>query len=60
MDDEVVERLRLKAELHGRPVEGELRGIIRRAAPLSREAKVALADRIWAVTPGPLRPTAPI
>jgi plasmid stability protein len=52
VDDEAVERLRLKAELHGRPLEDKLREILRRAAPLSPEAKVALADRIWAMMPG--------
>jgi plasmid stability protein len=54
VDDEVVERLRLKAELHGRALEDEPREILRRAAPLSPEAKVALADRIRGMTPRPL------
>jgi hypothetical protein len=52
VEDEVIERLRLKAELHRR--RGQAARDLRRAAPLLPEAKVALADRIRAMTPRPL------
>jgi plasmid stability protein len=46
--------LRLKAELHGHPLEQELRLILKRAAELAVEEKVALADEIRALQERPL------
>lgn len=48
LDDSVVERLKVIAELKGRTLEEELLDIIRRAAPLTPEERVALSDRIRA------------
>ena len=52
LEDDVVERLKLKAELHGRSLEQELREILRAAAPLTVEQKLALVDRAHAMTRG--------
>ena len=54
LDDDIVSSLKFKAELHGHSLEQELREILRRAAELSSEEKLALADRIAALTPRPL------
>jgi plasmid stability protein len=54
LDDRVVASLKFKAELHGQSLEQELRQILKRAAELSAEEKLALADRIAALTPRPL------
>ena len=54
LDDDVVSSLKIKAELHGHSLEQELREILKRAAPLSRDEKLALANRIAAMTPRPL------
>ncbi len=50
IEDDVIERLKLKAELHGRSLEQELREILRAAAPLTVEQKLALVDRAHAMT----------
>ena len=55
LDDEVVSSLKLKAELHGHSLEQELRDILKSAAELSSEEKLAIADRIAALTPRPLQ-----
>jgi antitoxin FitA len=54
LDDEVVSSLKLKAELHGHSLEQELRLILKRAAELTVEEKVALADRVRAMQERPL------
>jgi 5-aminopentanamidase len=54
LDEQVVSSLKIKAELHGRSLEQELREILKSAAELTSEEKVALADRIAALTPRPL------
>jgi antitoxin FitA len=54
LDDDVVSSLKFKAELHGHSLEQELRLILKRAAELSSEEKLAIADRIAALTPRPL------
>ncbi len=54
LDDDVVSSLKFKAALHGHSLEQELREILKRAAELSSEEKLALADRIAALTPRPL------
>jgi antitoxin FitA len=46
LDERLIERLRAKATLKGRSLEEEIRDIIRRAAPLSPEERIALSDRI--------------
>lgn len=50
LEDDVVERLKLKAELNGHSLEQELREILRKATPLSTEQKLALIDRAHAMT----------
>jgi plasmid stability protein len=54
LDEQVVSSLKFKAELHGHSLEQELREILKRAAELSPQEKLALADRIAAMTPQPL------
>jgi antitoxin FitA len=51
LDDEVVSSLKLKAELKGHSLEQELRDILRGAAELSKEEKLALIDSIRSMTP---------
>ena len=54
LDDHVIAMLKTKAELHGRSLEQELREILIAAAGLTPAEKVAVADRIRAMTPRPL------
>jgi plasmid stability protein len=54
LDEQVVSSLKFKAELHGHSLEQEMREILKRAAELTPKEKVALADRIAAMTPRPL------
>jgi plasmid stability protein len=54
LDEQVVSSLKIKAELHGRSLEQELREILRRAAELTSEEKLALVDRIRAMQARPL------
>ncbi|HEY5608009.1 MAG: hypothetical protein WEA28_17220 [Xanthobacteraceae bacterium] len=51
LDDRVIEKLKLKAELKGHSLEQELRGVITAAAPLTPEEKVALARRLRSMSP---------
>ena len=51
VDQEVIDRLKTKAELHGHSLEQELRQVLIRAAPLSAEEKLATAVRIRAMAP---------
>jgi plasmid stability protein len=46
LDDGLIRRLKLTAELKGRTLEEEIRAIVVRAAPLTPEDRVALSDRI--------------
>jgi plasmid stability protein len=48
LDEQVVSSLKFKAELHGHSLEQELREILKRAAELTPEEKLALVDRIRA------------
>jgi plasmid stability protein len=48
LDDDVVSSLKFKAELHGHSLEQELRDILKQAAELTTEEKLALVDRIRA------------
>jgi plasmid stability protein len=54
LDVDVVASLKFKAELHGHSLEQELRQILRRAAELTVEEKLALVDRIRAKQKRPL------
>jgi antitoxin FitA len=54
LDDDIVSSLKFKAELHGHSLEQELREILKRAAELSVEEKLALVDRIRAMQKRPL------
>ncbi|MGH6944534.1 MAG: FitA-like ribbon-helix-helix domain-containing protein [Geminicoccaceae bacterium] len=54
LDEHVVSSLKFKAELHGHSLEQELREVLKRAAELTPQEKLALADRIAAMTPRPL------
>ena len=49
--DSVVESLKRKAELHNRSLEQELREILTEAARLTIAERVAICDRIRAMTP---------
>jgi plasmid stability protein len=46
LEDDVIQRLTVAAELKGRTLEEEVRHIITRAALLTPEERVALSDRI--------------
>jgi plasmid stability protein len=51
LDDNVIDRLKTKAELKGHSLEQELRDVLTAAAPLTPEEKLAIADRIASRTP---------
>ena len=51
LDDKVVAALKAKAKLHRHSLEQELRAILSGAASPSAEERLALADRIRAMTP---------
>jgi plasmid stability protein len=55
LDDEVIESIRLKAELKGHSLEQELREIIRQASPLTPEERVALSRKIRAMQAKPAK-----
>jgi antitoxin FitA len=48
LDEQVVSSLKFKAELHGHSLEQELRDILKQAAELTTEEKLALVERIRA------------
>lgn len=54
LDDEVVSSLKLKAKLKGHSLEQELRSILKAAAGLTKEEKLALIDRIRAKQKRPI------
>lgn len=55
LEEDVVERLRHRAVANGRPLEDELRDILRAAAKRDRAELLARLDAIRAMTPpGPL------
>jgi plasmid stability protein len=56
LDDAVLERHRERARERGHSLEQELRELLTRAAPLSVEEKLAVSDRIRAMTPPGSRP----
>jgi plasmid stability protein len=51
LDDDVIERLKRKAESKGHSLEQELREIITAAAPLSAEEKLALIRQLRSLVP---------
>lgn len=51
LDDETVAALKAKAVMHGNSLEQELRGILAEAAKPASGERLALADRIRAMTP---------
>jgi hypothetical protein len=51
LDDDVIERLKTKADLKGHSLEQELRDVLTAAAPLTPEEKVALSRRIRSSSP---------
>ncbi len=51
LDDGVIAALKAKAKIHGRSLEQELRALLSTAATPSAQERVALADRIRAMTP---------
>jgi plasmid stability protein len=53
LDDGLIERLKVIAELKGHTLEEEVREIVSRAAPLTPEERVALSDRIRAMQTKP-------
>lgn len=52
LDDAVIARLKSKAELHGRSLEGELRDIVLTASHLTPDEKRARLDGVRAMSPG--------
>ncbi len=50
LDDKIIAALKAKAELHGRSLERELRATLSAAARPNAEERLALADRIRAMT----------
>jgi plasmid stability protein len=56
LDDTVLERHRERARQKGHSLEQELRELLTRAAPLNVDEKLAIADRIRAMTPAGSRP----
>lgn len=46
LDDDIIEAIKLKAELNGHSLEQELREILRLAAPLTPDQRVALSRKI--------------
>jgi plasmid stability protein len=55
LDDDVIEAIKLKAELKGHSLEHELREIIRQASPLTPEERVALSRKIRAMQAKPAK-----
>ncbi|GAB4260195.1 MULTISPECIES: FitA-like ribbon-helix-helix domain-containing protein [Deferrisoma] len=53
LDERVVRALKVRASLHGKALEQELREILTRASELGPEERVALADRIRAMASRP-------
>jgi antitoxin FitA len=54
LDDRVIESLKTKAELKGRSLEQELREVLTNAAPLTPGEKIALFQKLRAMTQPPL------
>ncbi len=54
LPEDVIRRLKLKAEIHGHSLEQELRNILGREAGLTVEEKLALVDSVRAMQQKPL------
>ncbi len=57
IDEDVLRSLALKARLHGCRLEQEVEAILRQAAPLTVEQKLALAEHVRSMTPVGVRQT---
>ncbi len=57
LDDGVVAALKRRAQLHGQSLEQELRDILTAAARPARHERVAIAERIRAMTPAAIEHT---
>ena len=55
IDSDVITAIKLKAELNGHSLEQELREIIKRAAPLTPEERLAMIDRVRAMQTKPTK-----
>jgi plasmid stability protein len=55
IDDSIIERLKLKAELNGNSLEQELRDILKRAAGPTVEERLAMIDGVRAMQKEPAR-----
>jgi plasmid stability protein len=55
VDERVIERLKLKAELNGHSLEQELRDILKRAAGPTIEERLAMIDRVRSMQKKPAR-----
>jgi plasmid stability protein len=51
LDDQVIEKLKRKAEIKGHSLEQELRNVISAAAPLTPDEKIALFKKLRALSP---------
>lgn len=51
LDDTIIDSFRTKAELNGRSLEAELRDTLRQAAPLSREQKHRMLEKVRITLP---------
>ncbi len=54
LPEDIIRRLKLKAEIHGHSLEQELRNILGREAGLTVEEKLALVDSVRAMQQKPL------
>jgi plasmid stability protein len=51
LDDAVIEKLKVKADLNGHSLEQELRNVLTAAAPLTPDEKIALFKRLRSMSP---------
>jgi len=55
LDDDIIERLKLKADFNGHSLEQELRDILKHAAGPTVEERLAMIDRVRAMQRKPTR-----
>jgi antitoxin FitA len=55
VDDRIIERLKLKAELNGHSLEQELRDILKRAVGPTVEERLAMIDQVRAMQKKPAK-----
>jgi plasmid stability protein len=51
LDDAIIDSFRTKAELNGRSLEAEMRDALRQTAPLSREQKCRMLEKVRITLP---------